>query len=67
MTDLERDEATERSAADSPRPVDGSDSGAIGERVSAILRAAEEAADQIGAEARRKADSVLRQARTDAE
>jgi len=71
MSDLRHDEATDTPGADGlarPLDEDRSDSaGAVGERVSAILRAAEEAAEQIRADAQRLSDQLLQEARKTAE
>jgi hypothetical protein len=70
MSDFQRDATTERSAATTvpaAKAATTSDSDAVGERVSAILRAAEEAAEQIRADARQKSDARLRQAERDAD
>ncbi|HEX6491436.1 MAG TPA: hypothetical protein VF002_08725 [Gaiellaceae bacterium] len=70
MSELER-ETTEGSGADGaarvrPGPPEA-DSGGVGERVSAILHAAEEAAEQIRSEARLETDALVREAQREAE
>jgi hypothetical protein len=65
MNEPEQVEATdESSASDAPVSNVGasSDPTAVGEHVSAILRAAEEAAEEIRADARRLSDRLLQQA-----
>ena len=66
MSELERDAATDRPGPGRAPVSEGagsSDPGAVGEHVSAILRAAEEAAEQIRADARRLSDRLVQQAR----
>jgi len=66
MSELEREEATDPpdpSGAPVSDSAGSSDPGAVGEHVSAILRAAEDAAEQIRGDARRLSDRLLRQAR----
>ena len=66
MSELQREEATDRPGSGEAPFSDGtgsSDPSAVGEHVSAILRAAEEAAEQIRADARRLSDRLLQQAR----
>jgi hypothetical protein len=65
MSELEREEVTDRPGSSGAPVSDGgsSDPGAVGEHVSAILRAAEDAAAQIRADARRLSDGLLQQAR----
>ena len=66
MSELEREQAMHESGADGttpPKDASGPrDLGAIGERVSAILSAAEDAASEIRADARRKSDQLLQEA-----
>ena len=66
MSELEHEEATDESGASGAPISDGSAAsnlGAVGEHVSAILRAAEDAAEQIRADAGRLSDRVLEEAR----
>jgi len=66
MSELEREQAMHESGADGTTPREDAsgppDLGAIGERVSAILSAAEDAASEIRADARRKSDQLLQEA-----
>src|SRR6266487_6313683 len=66
MSELEREQAMHESGADGTTPSEDAsgprDLGAIGERVSAILSAAEDAANEIRADARRKSDQLLQEA-----
>src|ERR687888_633573 len=71
MSDFERETGADGSGARSatppaadPRP---DRSGAVGDRVSAILSAAEDAAEGIRAEAKRAADQLLKDARRSAD
>jgi cell division septum initiation protein DivIVA len=66
MREPEHNETTDgpsSSEVSVPDGAESSDPGAVGEHVSAILRAAEEAAEQIRADARRLSDRLLQQAR----
>jgi len=66
MSELEREQAMHESGADGTTPPEDAsgprDLGAIGERVSAILSAAEDAASEIRADTRRKSDQLLQEA-----
>jgi hypothetical protein len=66
MSELEREQAMHESGADGTTPPKDASGprelGAIGERVSAILSAAEDAASEIRADARRKSDQLLQEA-----
>jgi len=67
MSDLRHEEATDTTGAEAPaRPSTGDrspDAGAVGEPVSAILQAAEDAAEQIRTDALRLSDRLLQEAR----
>jgi cell division septum initiation protein DivIVA len=71
MSELHHEQATDRSGAEGPaQPRDESrpsDAGAVGEHVSAILRAAEDAAELIRGDARRLSDELLQEARRTAQ
>jgi cell division septum initiation protein DivIVA len=66
MSELEPEAAPDESGAEDPLVADAS-AGVVGERVSAILRAAEDAADEIRAEARGLSDRLLRKTRETAQ
>src|SRR3954452_25345360 len=62
MSDLRHEEATDTTGAEAAaRPSTGGpspDAGAVGERVAAILQAAEDAAEQIRTDALRRSDAL---------